>query len=391
MNPCLFDQLQATLHSQGPSVAIEQLCESLRADGEYHLLFYALLLKKRHELGVHPVPTGPASALPPESHAAYEEGIRAAAREVGHALLQRGEIVPAWSYFRMIEEPEPVRAALANYQPDDSERLQGLIQLALYEGLDPQRGFEWILQHYGTCNAITTLSGAEHLTEEQRRYCIRALVRTLYHDLRSNLTTLISEHEGNAPPEAQAPRDTPGVLLQLIAQRDWLFAEDAYHIDTSHLSSVVQMSMHLTPCLELDLARELCVYGCKLSGRFLAQDDVPFERGYADYRVYLDILAGHQVEQGLAHFRGKLEAADPDQLGTYPAEVLVNLYLKLGRGREAIAVARQYLREVSGRPLTCPNLNELCQKTGEYGLLAETAREQGDPVHFLAGLLASQS
>jgi hypothetical protein len=33
----------------------------------------------------------------------------------------------------------------------------------------------------------------------------------------------------------------------------------------------------------------------------------------------------------------------------------------------------------------------LCQQTGEYRTLAEVAREQGDPVHFLAGLLASKS
>jgi hypothetical protein len=390
MNPSLFDQLEATLHTEGASVAIDRLCASLRESGDFHLLFYALLLQKRHELGVHPVPTGPASALPPESHAAYEEGIRKAAREVGHALLQRGEILPAWSYFRMIEEPEPVRAALATYEPDDSDRLQGMIQLALYEGLDPQRGFEWILQNYGTCNAITTLSGAEQLSEEQRRHCIRALVRTLYHDLRSNLTSLIAEHEGKTPPEAEAPRDTPGVLGKLIQGRDWLFAEDAYHIDTSHLSSIVQMSMQLTPGLELDLARELCDYGSRLSGRFLAQDDAPFEKGYVDYRVYLDILAGHEVDNGLAYFRDKLEAADPEEIGSYPAEVLVNLYLKVGRGRDAIDIARKYLSDVGGRPLTCPNLNELCQKTGEYTLLAETAREQGDPVHYLAGLLAAK-
>ncbi|MFQ3592382.1 MAG: hypothetical protein SNJ82_04220 [Gemmataceae bacterium] len=387
MNPSLFDQLETTLRSEGASAAIERLCSSLRESGDYHLLFYALLLKKRHELGVHPVPTGPASALPAESQEPYEEGIRAAAREVGHALLQRGEILSAWSYFRIIDEPEPVRAALAAYQPEESDTLQGMIQLAVYEGLDPQRGFEWILQHYGTCNAITTLSGSEQFTEEQRRFCIRALVRTLYHDLRSNLTRLITEQEGTTPPEAEAPRDTPGVLLKLIDRRDWLFADDAYHIDTSHLSSVVQMSMQLMPGLELDLAR---VYGSKLSGRFLAQDDEPFERGYSDYRVYLDILAGQEVEQGLAYFRSKLESANPEEIGTYPAEVLVNLYLKLGRGREAIAIARKYLSDTGGRPLSCPNLNELCQKTGEYGLLAETAREQGDPVHYLAGLLAAK-
>jgi hypothetical protein len=391
MNSALFESIDATLASQGPKVAIEQLCQSLEKQGDLHLLFYALLMKTRHQLGVHPVPTGPASALPESCHAAYEDGIRQAARHVGHAFLQRGELASAWTYFRMIEEPEPVRSALEAFQPQEGEELQSVIQLALYEGLDPQRGFDLVLQHYGTCSAITTLSGADTLNEAQRHYCIRALVRTLYHDLRSNLTTLITEHDGTAPAQADAPRDTPGVLPALIAQRDWLFEEDAYHIDTSHLSSVVQMSMQLDPCLELDLARDLCTYGARLSGRFLGQDDPPFENGYSDYRVYLDILAGHEVEKGLAHFRHKLESADPDDIGTYPAEVLVNLLIKLDRGREAIDISRKFLSDAGPRPLTCPNLNELCQKTGAFDLLAETAREQGDPVHYLAGLLAAKS
>jgi hypothetical protein len=33
---------------------------------------------------------------------------------------------------------------------------------------------------------------------------------------------------------------------------------------------------------------------------------------------------------------------------------------------------------------------ELCQKVNDYGTLAEVAREQGDPVHFMAGLLAAR-
>ncbi|MGL4549921.1 MAG: hypothetical protein ACRC33_01935 [Gemmataceae bacterium] len=387
MNPELFDQLQATLDAEGPASAIDRLCRSLRSGGDHHMLFYALLMKKRHELGVLPVPTAPASALPDDSHAGYEDGIRAAAREVGGLLLKDGNLPQAWTYYRMIDEPAPVREALAAYDPAEGEDIQGVIQLALYEGLNPQKGFELVLKNYGTCSAITTLSGAEALNDEQRQHCIKALVRTLYHDLRSNVAAVIREKEP-APPES--PRDTPGVLVKLIEGRDWLFGDDAYHIDTSHLSSVVQMSMHLPKCLELDLARELCVYGAKLSGRFLGQDDPPFEKGYADYKAYLDILAGVEVDQGLAYFRGKLDATDPEDMGTYPAEVLVNLLLKLGRGGEAIEVSRKYLGAVEGRPLSCPNLNELCQRLGDYRQMAQTAKEQGDPVHFLAGLIASR-
>jgi hypothetical protein len=32
---------------------------------------------------------------------------------------------------------------------------------------------------------------------------------------------------------------------------------------------------------------------------------------------------------------------------------------------------------------------DLCQRVGDWRTLAEAAREQGDPVHFMAGLLAA--
>ena len=46
------------------------------------------------------------------------------------------------------------------------------------------------------------------------------------------------------------------------------------------------------------------------------------------------------MEKGLDHFQRKVETTDPETYGTGAAEVLVNLLLKLDRGREAVAVAQ---------------------------------------------------
>ena len=59
------------------------------------------------------------------------------------------------------------------------------------------------------------------------------------------------------------------------------------------------------------------------------------------------------------------------------------------RKAEALAVARKHLVGVDNRQLTCPSVSELCQKVNDYRALADVAREQGDPVHFMAGLLAA--
>jgi hypothetical protein len=389
MDPVLFDQLEQTFTSGGADAALERLCGELRERRDYHGLFYALLLRKRHQLGLSPMPTG--QDVPPDKQPAYEEAIREAGRLVGGLFLEAGNLPQAWAYFRMLGEPEPVRQALEKHSPGPEEDVQSLVQIAFYEGVHPKKGFDWVIERFGLCSAITTVSSQElpH-PEEVKQYCLRRLVRALYHELRERLAAEIERHDGLAPLEASAPADTPGIVGKLIDGRDWLFEDDYYHIDTSHLSSVVQMSIHLTPSLELDLARELCGYGRRLSGRLTGQGDPPFEDLYKGVGHYLAILAGDDVEGNLDYFRIQADTADPENVGTYPAEVLVNLLLRLNRPDEALAVARKHLTRAEGRQLSCPGVMELCQKTGAWSALAETARERGDVVHFVAGLLGTR-
>jgi hypothetical protein len=215
-----------------------------------------------------------------------------------------------------------------------------------------------------------------------RDYCVQRLIRSLHDELVVRLKAEVMRQQGFEPSGATIP--------DLIAGRDWLFADDFYHIDVSHLSSVVQMSIHIEACPELKLARELCAYGRKLSPRFLFHSDPPFENQYEDYDRYLAILTGEDVEGGLTHFRKKADEADPETIGTYPAQVLVNLLLRLGRPKEALAVARKHLARVDDRQISCPSIVELCQRTGDFATLAEVAREQSNPVHFVAGLIAAR-
>lgn len=383
MDAAIFDELQQTLTAHGPAAAIDRLCNELRERREYHALFYALLLKKRHELGVSPIPTGPAEQLPAELHEPYENAIRDAGRLVGRLYLDQGDIPQAWAYFRMLGEPAPVAEALEKARPAEGEDVQALVEIGYHHGVHPRRGFDLLLERFGICSAITTVSSGEFPHgSDVRVYCINRLVRALYNELRERLSADIERREGAAP-AAKSVRE-------LMAGRDDLFEDDFYHIDMSHLSSVVQMSVHLPPSEELNLARELCRYGQKLSPRFQYASEPPFENQYLDYGVYLDLLAGENVEQGLAHFQAKVDAMNVDNDGTMAAEVLVNLLLKLDRPAQAVKVARKHLGGADGRRLSCPGITELCQRANDYQSLAEAAREQGDSVHFLAGLLAGR-
>jgi len=384
LDAAIFDDLKSALADQGPSVAIDRLCQVLREQKDYASLFYALLLKKRHELGVSPVPTGSSQDLPEETHEPYEEAIRQAGREVGRLYLQQGDIPHAWVYFRMLGENEPVRDALNEYQPRESDDVQQLVDIAFHQGVNPRRGFDLLLERYGICSAITMVGSHEMgMAADVRDYCVRKLVRALHAELCQRLKAEIAHHEGSAP-------DVPSVR-ELMAGRDWLFQDEFYHIDISHLGAVVQMSVFLTSGEELRLARELCDYGKRLSPRFQNPGEPPFEDQYPDYAIYLAALDGENVEAAIAHFRTKVEKADPENEGTRPAEVLVNFLARLGRPKEALQVARKYLASADHRALNCPSMVELCQRTNDYDTLAEIAREQGDLVHFMAGLVAGKS
>jgi hypothetical protein len=380
-----YDDLKRTLEAGGPAQAIDRLCATLKERKEYANLFYALLMKKRFELGVSPMPTAPSSELPTAVHEPYESAIRESARQVGQLYIDDGELLKAAPYFRMIDDRQPLAAALEKYQPFEGEDLQPMIELAFHMGAHPKKGFDWLLDRYGICSAITTMGGHMNGGEfahgpEARDYCICKLVRALHDQLSERVRADIIRREGSVDQALRVP--------QLIEGRDWLFEDDNYHVDTSHLSAVVQMSNQLSPCPELTLARELCAYGQKLSPRFQYQAEPPFDEPYKDYGVYLAIIDGDHVDEGIAHFKKKIEDnADPDMQFTQPAEMLVNLLLRIGRPEQALEIARKYLQGADERQLSCPTIPELCRRLKDYQALAEVSRERNDPVNFMAGLI----
>ena len=382
MDAKVFDQLEQTLKTAGPTAAIDKLCAELKASKEYQSLFYALLMKKRVELGVSPIATGSNQDLPAAVHREFEDGIADAARTVGQLYLSDGLIPQAWGYYRMLGETEPVAKALDNATFDENVDAQALIDIAFHQGVLPAKGFDWVLERFGICSAITVMGGDTQFPPEVRALCSKKLIRTLQHELMERLRAEVQRVQNFAP--------TAKTVREMIEGRDWLFADDFYHIDLSHLNAVVQMATQLDKCDELQLARELCAYGMKLSPRFRYQSEPPFDDQYADYDKYLAVLTGEDVEGGLAHFRAKVEAHPPESAGTFPTEIYVNLLMRLGREEEALEIVRKHLAPLGEARLSCPNLVELCQQTKRFDVLAQSAREQGNPVNFVAGLIAAK-
>jgi hypothetical protein len=392
VDPATFDRIRAALASDGPAAAIDKLIAELRAAEDFQNLFYALLLKKRVELGVSPFPTGPSSELPTETHEPYEQAIREAGREVGNALLERRKFQQAWTFFRMLGEPEPVRAALERLEIGPDDDVYPIIEIAWQGGLLPKKGFDLVLDRHGVCSAITMVSSSDiNGNPDLRDYCVGRLIHALHSQLSERLRGDLAGRGVEVAPDA--------TVSQIMEAHPEIMADDAYHIDTSHLSSVVQMSMQFPAGRENELAQELCAYGRRLSIGLQNRSDAPFDDGYDDYLAYLKVIAGAptpprlgnpaDVEAGLARFKAKAER-EFEEGSTYAAQVYINLLLKANRPGEALAAAKTFLLAEDERNLICPSVNELAKKAGDFEAIAEAAKARNDPVGFLAGLLAGR-
>ena len=297
-----FQALDQTLRAGGPAAALEQLVAHLSAAGKFRALLDALLLKARHELGLPLIQQGNLSELAEPLRTEYEARYVEAIRTVGTKLLEAGDLAGAWPYFRAIGETEPVAQAIDAYAPaEDDKRLGAIIEVAFNQGANPRRGFELILDQYGTCSAI---SAFEHLgaDEANRIACAGRLVCRLHDEVVANLRAEIA-HRGQPLPAEGAP------IAELIAGRPWLFADEAYHIDISHLTAVVRIAPVLDDPATLARAVELTEYGRNLAPRHRSEGEPPFEDHFEDHAVYLRALVGENVDAAIRHFRAKLEPA----------------------------------------------------------------------------------
>jgi hypothetical protein len=374
-----FARVRAAVEAAGPAAGADAACAEAEAAGDYQALFYGLLVKSRLGLGVNPFPLSPAAELPAEAHEGYEEAIRTAARHVGGLLLAKGDISRAWAYYRIIQDPVPVRDALTAHTPGPDDDIYPLVDIAWQQGLLPEKGFDWVLDRSGICSTITMVSATDFTTNPGLRdYCVKRLVRSLHEQLTERLAGDLDQRGTRQPDGATIPS-------MLLAHPE-VMADDAYHTDTSHLSSVVQAAMQLPPgCDELQSARDLALYGTKLSPTFAGNNDPPFEKTYDDYLPYLSALAGIETDANVRHFTDKLPAAAAEGY-QYPAAVAVNLLVQLGRLPEALAVAREYLADAEEGSLPCPGVLELARRAKDYDTLAEVAQARGDIVSYLAAL-----
>ena len=376
-----FEPIRTALDSDGPAAAADILIESLRERREYDRLFDALLIKARLKWGLSVTKPASLDDVPEDKLAAFEQAYVDAAREVGRLLLESGEVPRAWAYFRTIREPQPVVDALEAVDPKTlgHERTNELLEAALHEGANRVAGLRIMLATHGTCNTVSATDQVLHLmTPDERRRAAAMLVRDVYDGLAGNLARDIeSKVEGGR---------APSTVHESISGRDWLFENGNYHIDVSHLHSVVRFARALTPDdPELALAIELAEYGAGLDEQLRYPADPPFDDYYRGHLAYFGVVADVDREASLRYFHDRL-AAEPDERDRQIiAYVLVDLLSRCDRLEEAAEVAATQLADLE-EPGGF-SFASLCTQAGRLDLLQAAAEKAGDPVRFAAALI----
>lgn len=379
--PTLFEQLTELNASQGALAALDSLIETLRTERNFHKLFDALMLKKKFQLGYPLLRPTSLEDVPDQGREEFEKAYIDAAREVGTSLLQHDQLKDAWLYFRTIREKEPVAKALEGMSlPEDYEKQQDLINIALYEGAHPVLGLQWLLRSNGTCNTITTLDQLmPQLSPTERQQAASLLVRHLHGELLANVQGDVQRRMPFVPPSDS--------LRDLIAGRDWLFQDGNYHIDVSHLNSVVRFARTLQPGMEeLKLAVDLAEYGSHLDSQLQYSGEEPFADFYPAHIQFFRLLLSEKVDEAIAYFRAKLERDPDEQDQQMIAYVLVDVLSRTGRTDQALAIAEQHLRFLDEQTFS---FAELCLKAGRPDAWQQAAQERGDVVAFTAAMLAS--
>ncbi|MCA9169114.1 MAG: hypothetical protein KDB23_15675 [Planctomycetales bacterium] len=377
----IFLDLDKTLANDGPLAMLDRLAAQLQEAHKYHEWFEARKLRLRHSLGLPLLPVQADEHVPEATRTKLDEGLIEACREVGTWLLRAGRVRESWHYLRAVGDREFVRNELAELTPT-AENLDEFLELWLHEGLDYERGFAALLEQYGTCNSITTYDSVMYgKPRADRAIGARLLVRHLHAELIGNLRAHLERTGGFVPAEFH--------VSSLIAEHDWLFADHTYHIDTTHLASVVRFARDVDDVESQQLASELAEYGMHLDATLQYPGDPPFDDLYPASLRYFRALLGEEVEETLEYFRERAEQANPREDTTIAIEVYVDLLARLGQARLAIDECLRLIP--AGIPLTgrAPSLYELAASCGDFCPLTELSRIRGDLIGYALSKLSS--
>jgi len=376
MTKSLFNGLESETTSDA---ILEQLANHLCQEQRFAELFESRLMQSRHRLGL-PLDERPAlDDLDEPIRTEIEEAYIDACREVGRLLLAHNELRQAWTYLRPIGDKQMVADAVALAEPTD-DTLDELVEIALHEGVAPDRGFELVLQHYGTCNAITTFESVmPSLAIEHQRAAAERLVRHLHAEVLENVRAHIEQHERNRPDGNQ--------LTDLLQRRGWLFENDGYHVDLSHLAATVRFARLIEDEAPLRLAVDLAEYGRQLAASLQLAGEEPFVDLYAGHSLFFSAQLGKCVDEAVAHFADRAQAVDAYSQGSGAIEAYLILLARLGRFDDALEASASLAPPDITLSSYAPTMLWLARRSGSLDRYLSICEQREDLLGYAAGLV----
>lgn len=373
----MFDELASL--ADDPERLLAAAAAQLAQAGDLHRLFDLRLMQERRRLGLALDRRTPLDELDEPLRTELENAYLAASREVGELFLQAGRLREAWMYLRPAGDKLALRRSLARVAADDA-RADELIELALYEGVDPERGYAWLLGRQGTCSAITALDALEQqLSVAEVRACAAVLVRHVYAELQGNLRGHLHRLGGAAAADAS--------VRTIIAAHPELQARGDYHLDASHLASAMRYARLLADRSLATKAREMAEYGSRLPAELQYPGEPPFEALYEAHRLLFSATLGESVDEAQAYFAAKARAADASGPPLGAIETYLVVLSRTGRWGEALAAYRELVPHDRELSRYAPTLLELATHAGDWEQYAAICRERGDVTGYAAGLL----
>ena len=378
-----FGQLAQKLESEGTLSVLDELIGQLRDGKRFHDLFEALKMKVRFRLNLPLLYSDSGDDLSAEQRDQLEEGLIEACREVGLSLIGEGFPREGWMYLRPVGDKLEAAQALKQLDADE-ELLDELIEVCLHEGVDVERGFGLVLQYHGTCNAITTFESLLYQggKSDMRGVC-QMLVRHVHDELKGSLAADIERQSSAVPTET--------TIAGMVADRDWLFGEHVYHIDTTHLASTVRFARMLDDPESLELALDMTEYGRRLHEQFQYPQEEPFVDLYPSSALYLNGLLGRQVEECKAYFAERANTVDPAEHGNMAREVYVDLLHRLNDPQGAVKAAFELDLPGAQALGVAPTLLELCESADNFDTLMEYSRSNDNLLGYGMALLKASS
>lgn len=387
----VFDSLTTTAESDGAHAMLEELAQSLRARHRWHALFDLRLMQARIKLGLSP--TGDIGNPDEAVREQLDLASLNACREVGWPLLEAGEVSAAWMYLRATSAQTEIAkklAELAASPPDDEEaamtQLQDIIQVALWEGVDPALGIRLVIESQGTCNSITAFDQTiTRLPGRQQQRAIAVLVRHLNKELCEALRNDLAQR--NIVDKKNLSKANS--ITELLELAGGLQNDASFHVDVSHLQSVLRFARISTELEVIHLAWELAVYACRLPENVTYPGEPPFENVGEASRLFFGALLEKDVDKALTFFR---EAITPERISNgevLPSDTLIFLLSRLGRSAEAVQVAlarppQSNMPSMFQAAGMLPSLIELAVAANKLDDVRHACRERGDEITFAA-------